>query len=610
MKKRKKNTIPSTSGPVVKTEALTQAPVWYNRISVWHYIAGFVVLWMLFHHRILLSDGHLWEDIVNFEFPNRVFSRDSFLGLHFPHWDPNTFCGMPFFASTHTAVLYPTNILLSLCSADRLLFWYLIQVAIIVHFLIGGITMFFYLQNRAISKAGSFFSATGYMFCGFFVTHVVHPMMIYIIAWLPLVLLFLEKGMRRKHYRWFVYAGLTLGVSTLAGHPQLTFYEFLFLGAYSIYLWFAQSGKNGAVALYCAGSFAGAICIASVLYLPAQELSENSVRTLWSFDEVSEGSFRFIQLLTLFMPKFFGSWTGPDSAAAPFWLPGPKFGYFTYWDTCFYTGIALLLFAIVQLWFDRKSSFARFCLIWMALSLAIALGSHFFLYKLLYLSVPGFNKFRAPARILFTWNLLIPILAASTFDRLFERGFLHRTKKIWILCLVFFLVISIIGISGMLQYFFPGIMDKPQIAEFSAIQGWLFLLNIALLASTLWIISVRPNASVYSKILLITVSLIDLFTFGINHHITRKNTMTQSYAQDAAAIASLHREASEGLFRINSRQFLVTDTNSFGNQTPLRIFERNQGMIDHIQLLEGYNPYNLYRRLPPGKGPKQFDRML
>jgi uncharacterized membrane protein len=61
------------------------------------------------------------------------------------------------------------------------------------------------------------------MLGGFLITHAIHPAMIYILAWFPLALLFFEKGLRGLRFTYAVAGGALLGITMLAGHPQISF---------------------------------------------------------------------------------------------------------------------------------------------------------------------------------------------------------------------------------------------------------------------------------------------------------------------------------------------------------------------------------------------------
>lgn len=254
----------------------TQIDTPTSTIKPWHYILGLALLCIIFYYKVIFGTAHFWEDLIHQEFPHRIFARDCLLHFQFPHWNPYTFTGMPFFAAIHTGVLYPFNLLMSFLPLSKGAFWYLLQLMIISHLFFAGLSMFILLRSKKLSDQAAFFGAISYMLCGFFITHIIHSLMLYILAWLPLIVLFLEKGLKEKKLFLMVIAGIILGVTILAGHPQITFYEFLFLGSYCFYIWLSLSKKRITTLVTIAIPFIIAAGIAMIQLLPTIEIGNNS----------------------------------------------------------------------------------------------------------------------------------------------------------------------------------------------------------------------------------------------------------------------------------------------------------------------------------------------
>lgn len=571
-------------------------------------------IWLLLYHRIIFGTGHFWEDLIHQEFPHRIFARDSILALQFPHWNPFTFSGMPFFAALHTGVLYPFNLLMSILPLEHEPYWYVLQLMIVVHVLFAGICMLLFLRSRKLGAHACLLGAVGYMICGFFVTQIIHSLMLYILVWLPLIVLLLERGMAESKFRFSIVAGLLLGATVFAGHPQITFYEFLFLGVYALYVWAVPCEKNLGALIQPLIMFAIAGGMATVQVLPAMELTGESARTEWTFEMAAEGSLSFRQLIAFIMPKVFGAWTGartgPAAQIPRFWLQDSlASGYHTYWETCFYTGIAVLLLTGIAFRRVRTDPFVRFCAIWCGASLAVALGNHFFVYWLLYKAVPGFGSFRIPARILFTWNFLLPILAAQTLDRLGKEPYRREQERPLIAAGTFLAVVGVAVGLGMLRGMWAELQQAER-AAYAARQGWILALNAALF--TLPIVAVMKKWAPPRALgpMLVGALTIDLMIFAWGQHIVDGPGAPRHFAQNARISKALKREAAKEHFRVNARQFHLQENTRIVRQTGLMVMKRNQGMLDKVQLVEGYNPLQLLRRLPPARGPEQFDRLL
>ncbi|MGA3052016.1 MAG: YfhO family protein [Chitinispirillaceae bacterium] len=558
-----------------------------------------VVLFLIvvvFYHKVIFGIANFWEDLIYQELPHRIFARDSLSHFTFPFWNPYTFAGMPFFAAIHTGVFYPTNLLLSFLPLPMDQFWYVLELSIILHVFIAGMTMFLFCHYRGLSYLSSLFAAISFMLCGFFVVHIIHSLMLYILAWLPLIMLFFLRGIENKRPADFIYAAIVLGITIFAGHPQITFYEFLFLGAFCAYCLFDVSKNRLSHGILLLAAFVIAVGIAMILLLPSMELSRQSARVNWTFQMASEGSMSFRQLLTFFIPKLFGGTTSdnPWRQELSFWLKDAYHsGYWTFWETTFYTGLPVLIFGLVQFVNVRKSVFARFSLVWCVFSLFIALGNHFPLYRLLFSYIPGFGTFRIPARILFTWNLLLPLLASLTMDELKDaknrRRYLLPLTVGGGISLFIFIAVS----SGFLENVWPEFAleaHKIYATKQSFYMGGILLLSV--LATALLYASLLKH-HLY-KIVMMGILCIDLFVFGMDYHIVQYSP-SDYFSKNRPLAEFLSKENNETLFRTKMRE------------DGIMLLDRNQGMIDKIQLMEGYNPLNLYLKDLPAPEQTRLD---
>jgi hypothetical protein len=551
---------------------------------------------LVFYNKVIFGIANFWEDLIYQELPHRIFARDSLSHFSFPFWNPYTFAGMPFFAAIHTGVFYPTNLLLSLLPLPMDQFWYVLELSIILHVFIAGMTMFLFCNYRGLSHLSSLFAAISFMLCGFFVVHIIHSLILYILAWLPLIMLFFLRGIEKKHPADFIYAAIVLGISIFAGHPQITFYEFLFLVAFSAYCLFGVSKNRISHGILFLAAFVIAVGIAMIVLLPSMELSRQSARVNWTFQMASEGSMSFRQLLTFFIPKLFGGTTSdnPWRQELSFWLKDAYHsGYWTFWETTFYTGLPAFIFGLVQFINVRRSVYARFCLVWCVFSLFVALGNHFPLYRLLFSYVPGFGTFRIPARILFTWNLLLPLLASHTMDELKDaenrRRYLLPLAIGGGISLLIFITVS----SGFLENFWPEFgleANKNYATKQSFYMGGVILFSI--LATALLYASLLKH-HLY-KIVMLSILCIDLFVFGMDYHIVQYSP-SDYFSKNRPLAEFLSMENSKTLFRTKMRE------------DGIMLLDRNQGMIDRIQLMEGYNPLNLYLKDLPTSEQARLD---
>jgi len=585
------------------------APFFNSRNSVILSIAFLTFLWFIQFYTVLVGNGHFWEDVVLQDFPVRIFARSAFYQLEFPHWNPFAFSGTLFFASQVPGVLYPFNILISLIPVSDEAFWRLIQTNIALHILIAGISMFVYLRFKKRSDTASLFGAIAFMFGGFLITHLIHTMMVYILAWFPLILMFLEKAIAGLKLRHALSGGLLLGLTMLAGHPQLTFYQFLFMFAICAFLLFQNGRKNilkGAAAATV--FFAVAAGLSLVQYIPALEFGGLTFRDEYTVKDASEGSLQFVQLITAFMPKVFGAYTG-NMQIPPFWLEDSfRHGYYNYWETCFYFGVSTLILSCF--WFRRIKTHrtVKFAALWILGSLCIALGGNFFVFRVLFsLGIPGFTSFRVPARILFTWGILFPLMAAAVLDSLNDL----KSKKLKIISLSLCFCAAVLGIftaAGGLGGFFPLMNAVESRAAYASSQGAVLLFNAASLSIVLILFFKDIIKLRTAKVLIIFCLAIDMLIFAAGHHIVPGGGAPQEFSKAKSIVDEIKAQQSKEIFRFNSRQYIVEPGNPITRQNS-RIININQGTVSKIQVTEGYTPLRLKHFMPPLNG-ENFNTML
>jgi len=609
MTKNKKRKQTKETKPEPKLLQPQAAPFFNSRNSMLFSIAVLVLLWFIQFYSVLLGNGHFWDDVVESDYAIRVFTRTAFLSGQFPHWTPYIFNGMPFFALMHPGVLYPFNIVLALLPVSNEGLWYFFQACVALHFLIAGINMFVYLRYKKRSDTAALFGAAAFMFGGFLITHTIHTMMVYILAWFPLVLMFFEKSIREIRFKYAVAGGLILGVSMFAGHPQLSFYEIILLCAIGAYLLYRNREmvvkRAGAAALFFA--VAAGLCL--VQYLPTMEFSGLTPRADYTMAEASESSLQFIQLITMLMPKLFGAYTG-DPGVPVFWLEDSfRHGYYNYWETCFYFGVSTLILSLF--WFRKvkTSRAAAVALAGVLVSFAVALGGNFFLYKMLFnLGIPGFTMFRIPARVLFTWGILFPLFAAIALDGLNELKS-KKLKTVSLSICAAFALLGLITAAGGLRAFFPLMNVVESRALFASKQGFILLMNAGLTGAAL-ILFFKDKISVKTaKILIVTCLAIDMLSFASGQHIKQGGGAPAEFRKQGSAVETAKSLRSEELFRFNMRQFAVNPGEKTDRQTGLMMMKRNQGLADNIQTVEGYTALRLKHFLPV-LGADKFNTML
>lgn len=612
---KKRPTTPSTD---TKPEVVTSSEISLSGKFKWKTSYSFIllaILWLVCFQQVLSGGGHLWEDMIEESYPQRIFARSAMSNFEFPHWNPFMFNGMPFFATQTPGALYPSNIILSFINCSDTVFWYLIQCAVIAHILFAGIFMLLFLNYKGFSQTASILGAVSFMFSGSLIAHIIHPFTIETLTWLPLIILFIDKGITQKKIVFTSLAGLLIGVSALAGQPQFFFYVLMFCSFYSLYLWVIHCKLNLLSLVQLSIPFIIGICIGTIQILPTVELSPYTFRANWSFEMASEGSMSPLHLLVLIIPKLFGAWTGSmptnkEDQIPAFWLTdSPHAGYYTYWETCFYSGIIITILAAVSLYRLKKDPLIPFLAIWCLGTILIAMGSYFPLFKLLFtLHVPGFTTFRNPSRILISWNFILPFLAAMSLQHL---SLLLSEKKGKILLYSIAGILLFIGLlagTGALGSIIPD-MQVAERSAWASRQGLLFTLHAALFLVLIFSFQKKWIKASTLNILLIAGLSFDMLTFAYGQHIVHSKSAPVEFKGSADLIKAFQDESKKELFRANTRQFILEPGKTINRQSNMMLFKRTQGMVDNIQLTEGYAQLRMSHYMPEMKA-ENFKRML
>jgi hypothetical protein len=570
---------------------------------------------IVYYWPVLSLRGFLWNDFIEQNFPYRLFAARSLNDGVFPFWNPYVFSGMPFFADVQAAVLYPLNALLTFFVRDDWLSPILLEYQVVLHIGLAGMFLWLLARDFGLSRLPALIAAMTFMFSAFFTTHIFHVNLIHAAAWFPLAFLFVKRSLERTSILYAGLAAATLAAAFLAGYPQLMVHGYYALGAWFLFMLIlrvktgtAAPGREAKQGALFAGLIALAVALSAVQLLPTQELGAHSARPTLGFAESCEGSFRLYRFVTLLIPKFFGS---PDSIYWGVSLADINAGMHSYWETAMYVGILPLLLAAIAVALVRSPAVWFFSGLG-AVSILLAMGDSFFLYWVFYKLLPGFDRFRVPARFAFMFSLSIAMLAGFGLQALMRHihdfSPLSRRRLSRII-----LSIGCLGIGAAL-FVSLGVL-RPAVADFIAQSGrfdpsvierlvdervypavieqtWLFALFLAASAALLMLrIGQKAGARQFGAAAL-ALLFADLCVFGYGYA-ARQTDPREVYAT-APLIEQLRTQSHKELFRINMRDSRPGTTDLGGRNM---LLQKNQGSVHELFLMEGYNPLRLGRQL-------------
>lgn len=315
---------------------------------------------------------------------------------------------------------------------------------IIVHYLLGGVFMFFLLRVWKFSHLASLFAAITFMLTpnAIGLAGEGHGSKLMALSYLPLVILLTHVLFEKRNLLSFGLLSAAIGTLLLTNHMQIVYYVLMMAGMYLIYNIILDVKGQAPLAvkktLLFAGALAIGLCISSYIYLSVYEYSTYSIRGSGaagaggglSYDYATNWSWNPWETIIYLIPSFFGfSSTHPNLWKNVFNVPSlPLYwGTMPFHTSTEYMGVVPILFACIALAYRRNRITFFFAIVTFLVFLT-SFGKHLpILYDLLFSYLPFFNKFRIPSMILHLVPFTIGIIGAYGVSALVE---LHEPAKI------------------------------------------------------------------------------------------------------------------------------------------------------------------------------------
>jgi hypothetical protein len=372
---------------------------------------------VLFTNRpILLSNGT--TDIASMYIYWRPFAAEQLRLGRVPLWNPYVFCGQPFMGWALGGVLYPPNWLDLVLALPRS-----INLGIVLHTFLAGLFTYLWALRRGLHPLAGITSAALFMFSGAYFLHVYagHLMLLYGLAWTPLVLVSVDEWIRTRKLGWILLGMTAVAMQLFIGDLQGWFYTAIVAGLLTLFQ-LTQTQQRSRILLGLLTMYLGAAALGAVQLLTSLQAGSESVRAGGvSYEFASMVSFAPENLLTLLAPQFFGNMT-----TVPYW------GRWYLWEMCFFIGISGLSLAVYGAVCGRREV-RRALLPITIILLVLALGSNTPLFRILYRWVPGFNHLRGNGKFIVHASLFMTMLAGTGLDHLLQGS---RENRWWALGLL------------------------------------------------------------------------------------------------------------------------------------------------------------------------------
>ena len=398
----------------------------------------------VFQNKVFTTGGDISASISTTRAAQELTEKEGTM----PLWFPYMFSGMPNFASgmysdpgnipvyKYQSYFNPMtyiNLFVNVMFLNRDNSW---EIAI---FFFAGLFMFLLARQLGFSPLIALAAAIAYMFCNFFVASVAagHGGKVKTIAYIPLVVWSVLRYFKDRNLLNWSVMGFVMGTFFLdPGHTQIIYYTFLMLGIYFVFLTLDQFKqdkfgiiKNGAG---LASAMLVGLAFGAVNYFSLYIYSDVTMRAVppaiseavamasgsgMTFDYITMWSFHPLEIITFFIPTFFG-------------LESPYYwGWMTFTSSAFYFGLLPIVAALIGAVY-RRNVMTRFLIVTSVLVLLISFGRFFEPFFQLMLTVlPFFSKFRVPSMILSIFAFTVSLLACYGLDFIFNPTEEERRKR-------------------------------------------------------------------------------------------------------------------------------------------------------------------------------------
>src|SRR4051812_22168218 len=181
-----------------------------------------VQFWPLVLHpsQTLYSDT---SDLLAEHLPAKLFLVRSLRETgELPLWNPEQYAGSPFVHDIQVGLFYPPHLPLYVLperAVGPFLSW-----LVFAHVLLAGGLMYAYARHAGMSRLAAFTAGAGFMLAPRWLMQLFvagHTITVGL-AWMPMVVLCVERAIARRSRGWAVGGGLAYALFVLGTHPQWT----------------------------------------------------------------------------------------------------------------------------------------------------------------------------------------------------------------------------------------------------------------------------------------------------------------------------------------------------------------------------------------------------
>lgn len=345
-------------------------------------VGAYTLLFTWVWARPLVENGYLaGTDLFDYYLPI-FFSPITF-------WSTYELSGLPAFADSQNAYFYPPNLLF----ARLLPSW---TAYIVSAYVLAASFTYAYVYNRTRSVVAAACAGLAYGLSESMMERVDHLTIVHTTAWLPLLVLALDRLRGGWHSGWVAAGAFAVGSSFLAGHTQPAIYIVYVCALYALVGGvYARAGVKYYAAVFVLFALGG--LLAAISLVPLYEASGQVVRQAIGFGQFVSHSNTPAQMLSALVPQI-----AHEGREAPT-----------------YVGLATLVFALLALRDIGTRWIVGFW--WVVAGVALVAGAGDTPVARLMYELPFYDSFRVVARHLVLAAFALAVLAGVGLAAVIER---------------------------------------------------------------------------------------------------------------------------------------------------------------------------------------------
>ena len=381
----------------------------------------FIICLYLFNGAFEENNFLFGADTLALSLPFKAFAKEMLLKYHsLPLWLPHIFFGTPLIDSTNLIFFYPTDFLFYFLSIP-LTHTYIIDF--IIHLILAFYGMYLFLKSFELKQEAAILGGMFYMLSGIMVSfaYVGHFGNIKAAALIPFIFYFTKKGIDEQKFFYFLTAALFFGLQILGIGMQIMAYTYfaviLFL-FYELFFVLKDIQKSKKIIIYFVISTVAILLFGALQFFQSMAFTKYSWRANFNYENFISWSFHPKEIISFFLPQFFGL---KDNT---YW------GAYEFNQTTYYFGVITFLFIPFGFFIKKYKNTSIFLGVSAFLFLILGFGGYTPFYKLFYY-IPIFNSFRNPSRFLYIFTFFTITLASIGFNNilLFSEKKLNEEKE-------------------------------------------------------------------------------------------------------------------------------------------------------------------------------------